>query len=250
MPAAHGSTALTMLECLSLQVKRLFLTSDAKVKAVSSRVSHLAAHEAKEDKRLLGEAAAAEKAATERERITVSVSGTRDEKLRVEPAPAEHAAQVVEAAKVPALRSAAHSALVAASASLSTSTASHPTIDVPVKPAHAVEPVAKRVAVAASAAAAPVAAAVVVAAQPAATPGAAAASKVSLLAPAQSTAQAEPAAPEPLEKPRVEKEAKVTEDKKEAEVKEAVKNKAVKTPCLVHMSKFVEDFTPDSPEEC
>jgi len=220
-----------------LQVKRLFVASDAQVKAVSSRVSNLASLEAKEDKKLSGEAAAAEKAANKRERITVSVSGTRDEKLRIEPATSNYAAPEIKASDVPAVRSAAHSSIVASASSAAaatspaTTSARNPALKVPAKAAAAIRPV--------------------VAGKPAVAPGAAAASKGKVSA--QAPVQAKTVAAKLLQKPRHAHAAKVVlEDKEQTkdESKAMVKTETGKTPCLVHMSKYVKDFTPDSPAEC
>lgn len=214
------------------------MASDAQVKAVSSRVSNLASLEAKEDKKLSGEAAAAEKAANKRERITVSVSGTRDEKLRIEPATAKYAApEIIKASDVPAVRSAAHSSIVASASSAAaatspaTTSARNPALKVPAKAAAAIRPV--------------------VAGKPAVAPGAAAASKGKVSA--QAPVQAKTVAAKLLQKPRHAHAAKVVlEDKEHTkdESKAMVKTETGKTPCLVHMSKYVKDFTPDSPAEC
>jgi hypothetical protein len=225
-----------------LQVKRLFVASDAQVKAVSSRVSNLASLEAKEDKKLSGEAAAAEKAANKRERITVSVSGTRDEKLRIEPATSNYAAPEIKASDVPAVRSAAHSTMVASASSVvaaaattspATTSARNPALKVPTKAATAIHPVAS--------------------VKPAVTSGAAAASKGKVSAPAPTQAKTAAAAAELIQKPRHAQAAKVVEQTKEHirdESKVIATKKTGKTPCLVHMSKYVKDFTPDSPTEC
>ena len=215
------------------------MASDAQVKAVSSRVSNLASLEAKEDKKLSGEAAAAEKAANKRERITVSVSGTRDEKLRIEPATSNYAAPEIKASDVPAVRSAAHSTMVASASSVAaaattspaTTSARNPALKVPAKAAAAIHPVA--------------------AVKPAVTSAAAAASKGKVSAPVP--AQAKTSAAEPLQKPPHAQAAKVVEQTKEHirdESKVVATTKTGKTPCLVHMSKYVKDFTPDSPTEC
>ena len=216
------------------------MASDAQVKAVSSRVSNLASLEAKEDKKLSGEAAAAEKAANKRERITVSVSGTRDEKLRIEPATSNYAAPEIKASDVPAVRSAAHSTMVASASSVvaaaattspATTSARNPALKVPAKAATAIHPVA--------------------AVKPAVTSGAAAASKGKVSAP--SPTQAKTAAAEPIQKSRHAQAAQVVEQTKEHirdESKVIATTKTSKTPCLVHMSKYVKDFTADSPTEC
>lgn len=231
------------------KVKKLFSLSETRVNSLDSRLIKFEADVSGEDSRIAEQAKEAEADASRPRKITVSVSGSEDEKLVVSPGADAQSAH--PAFEVPAVRRAAKHTVQKASAKLDAALQAGAGAKPVVEPrvvehhksaveradANSAEAVVK---VEEPAVEAAVQAQHVVVAKP--------------VAEARTKPSAEvvkPQAEAKTSEPVIEANAKTVVDAKAREQKtEDKKVVEKKTPCLVHMSKYVKNFQPDSPEEC